>query len=84
MAFCNADTSVYPRADAALLSPPYFRASAETLCPWQFAFPGVPANRAAGWMKLPTLIGNVPTGTTAVATFVAVSTTVTLFASEPI
>ena len=33
MSFCNADTSANPRAAAAPLSPPYCRASAETLWP---------------------------------------------------
>ena len=33
MALCNADTSAYPKAAAAVLSPLYCRASAETLWP---------------------------------------------------
>jgi predicted phage terminase large subunit-like protein len=38
MAYCNADTSEYPKAAVAALSPPYCRANAETLWPEQFAF----------------------------------------------
>src|SRR5262245_15671224 len=50
MASCRARTLGKPRAAAALLSPPNWRASAETLLPKQLAFPGVPANTGvAGW-----------------------------------
>src|SRR5262249_14938849 len=44
MASCSADTLGKSNIAAALLSPPYCLASAETLWPWQLAFPGVPAN----------------------------------------
>src|SRR5215467_12812388 len=44
MASCNADTLGNPRAAAAASMPPYCWASAETLCPGQFAVPCVPAN----------------------------------------
>src|ERR1700751_1151138 len=49
-----------PKADEAALSPPNVLASAATLRPKQFAFPGVPAN--LGWMKIPFAAGNLPTG----------------------
>jgi hypothetical protein len=81
MASCSAFTLANPSAEAAALSPRYCRTSADTLRPWQFAFPGVPANLGAGWMKLPALLGKLPTGMTAVVAFVAASITVTLFAS---
>jgi hypothetical protein len=81
MAFCNAATLGNPRAAAAALRPPNRRASAETLTPWQFENPGVPANLGAGWMKTPKAMGSSPTDIgEPVTVLVAVAITDTLFA----
>jgi hypothetical protein len=48
IAFCSAATVAKSSAAAAAFSPPYWVASAETLWPTQFAFPGVPANKTTG------------------------------------
>ena len=53
MAFCNAETSEYPKAAAAPFSPRYCRASAAILWPKQFALPGVPANTGLGVARKP-------------------------------
>jgi hypothetical protein len=84
MASCGARTLGNPRAAAALLRPPYYRASAGTLRPKQFAFPRVPANLGtdfAGWMKTPKAMELLKPEIVALTVFVAESITVTLLES---
>jgi len=71
------------QAAAALLSPPYCRASADTLCPWQVALPGVPANLSGVWIKMPYATGILPTGIgEPITVSVAVAITHTLLETE--
>src|ERR1041384_1472768 len=61
MAVCTASTLEAPKANAAPLIPPNWRARAETVLPWQFACPGVPAAGTVSPVKEKVIL-NVCTG----------------------